>query len=400
MLRSNNPGILSKTAEKQPGVYMKLLSGSKNCFFIQTLLTSILFVIGLLFMPVAHAAEMPAVNPQYQIEIPMKPHQGQNGQALMIQQALSDLLVRLSGSERILDKPGIKNAIAQADRYSKQISYHQPSPALRTIRVQFKEGPVRNLIANANEKVWDQKRPLTLAVLIMENGKKSTWVGQDFSTQAMQEIQTLAAKRGLLIVFPMLDLTDTGQVSEQDIKQGHLEKVQALATRYNSDVIWTGKIHEADGKYTGEFTTIKQDKDIEFEAQGDNLEAMLNNALEQLSQTLRGINPSTLNAEINSKATPNLPSKPILLTITGSLDGERYVKVMNYLMSLPSVTDVIVEQISADKTVFSVETPYSKEEMASCISKDPILVEQNVALPSPAPLPTERNLIYKLSEAL
>lgn len=382
-------------------MYMKWILNFKINFKYWFFIQIITFIITFAFIPKVMCAEAPASNPQYQIEIPMKTNLGQNGQTVMIQEALSDLLVRLSGTETILEKPVIKNALEQADRYSKQISYHQPSPNIRTIRVQFKEAQVKNLIWQAREKVWDTKRPLTLAVLILDNHKKPTWVGQDFATQPMQEIQSLAAKRGLLIVFPMLDLTDTSQVSEQDVKDLNLAKLESLATRYNSDIIWTGKIKEENGKYTGNFLSMKKGKNIEFDAEGDSLASMLKDALEQLSDILKDINPNTIRSDSNS-ASSDAVSKAIPLTITGSLDGERYIRVMNYLIGLPAVTDVVVEQISADKTIFSIETSNSKDELASLISRDPILIENTVVSETTISNTStpERNLSYKLSEAL
>lgn len=325
----------------------------------------------------------------YEAELPVSTEQQQGTafQSLIAKEAFRDVLIKATGSESILTEPNIANALDDADKYVSQISYGQSPTFARMVKVKFSENMIKSLLAKANKSVWSQNRPLTLVWLIMEENNALKWVSEDSLSDVKQQLANVANRRSLPILFPMLDLTDTAIVTEQDVLNNNFEPLKRAASRYNTQTILLGKIRSKEQGLTAEWTLLKGEESIAWNNTEGDIPGIFNKVIDDLSHKLQG--------ESGEVSVPIVvQSYNVLLAVSGLLNVEQYAKVVNYLKKLPSVTDVEVAETKEDKTIFDLHTTASKDTIVRTIAHDNFLLENLDSIESP------KIINYKLREAL
>ncbi|HEV2523624.1 MAG TPA: DUF2066 domain-containing protein, partial [Gammaproteobacteria bacterium] len=184
---------------------------------------SLLFFFLLSFSTGLYAVEVQL----YQVELPTQAQTGNFDQKTLLKEALKTVLVRISGSSQFLNTPEVTNALTNVDGYVKQFSYHQRSALEKTIKVVFNENRVNALLSSVRQSSWNKNRPLTLVWLS----------GAEREPLLASSMEKILSQRGIPCVFPLMDLTDTALVSEQDLMGEGTTALEEAAKRYNPDVI-------------------------------------------------------------------------------------------------------------------------------------------------------------------
>lgn len=308
----------------------------------------------------------------YEVELPASETTGPQDQAKLIGQAFQEVLVRASGSEKILSQKPIVNVLNTADKYVTQFSYHQRSATERVIKVFFNETLLAELFNTAKLPLWKKNRPLTLAWLVMDREKNLQWVGKESESQLSLELEKILKRRGAPLVFPLFDLTDTSQVSEQDVLQEGIPIIQQASKRYNADVILLGHVSQQPTGWQGHWTLLNNHDNtkVTWDNTQAELNALLNDSAESLTEKLQ----SQAQGQEELKAVPK-NTHSLTLIVSGVLGVEQYAEVLEYLRTLPDVIAVEVAQITPEQTIFNLETSETKETITKSIQSGNMLVE-------------------------
>lgn len=370
-------------------------------------LTIFLFTFGLLaFAGNLFGLEIKTV---FDIEVPVT--QGAPNtkaeQTELIKLAFKNMLVKASGSEKILNTQTVTSALPLVEDYIKQFSYQQPASGARMLQVKFNENKVSNLIESSGYKLLKGNRPAVLLWLVVTENNTTQWVGGEFNQNIVNTLYVNANRYGIPILFPMFDLTDSAIVSEKNVLNGNLEKLQAASKRYNSDVLLIGKLSKQPSGWYAEWDLINNGNSDYWDNSETELDKTIKDGLEgvahHLEKSSRRINQineleylenSTTRKKMANQNKPELlanqntsedlanQKKPEVLVnqnlhfgISGILDLRRYGKVVDYLSKLPEVIRVEVEEITPEHTVFQIETNASTEVVIDAIAKDLLLIE-------------------------
>jgi hypothetical protein len=316
-------------------------------------------------------------------------------QSKLIQQAFRNVLVQVCGTEKILGHLLVLNAINKFDNYVVQFSYQQTTDQNRMLSVRFDEKEVNELVRKAHHPILGKKRnPVVLWVAIQNEGSSlPQWVGVERSAGHPQDsfaeqLEVLAKKRGLTLVFPLFDLTDSAMVSEQNVWNNDLEALQTATTRYNSDTILVGKISKQPSGWYADWTLVEQGAPHRWDISNSELSVLLTETMDTFAVRLAG------REQERSTEHTFLPPQEIRLIVSGVQDAEHYVKVTRYLKTLPAVSNVEVAEISPLKAVFNIKTTVKREALAKSIAADQLLLEDFAPHHEPA-----TDLTYKMAEA-
>jgi hypothetical protein len=165
--------------------------------------------------------------------------------------ALEIVLLRVSGSELAADPELIDLLFPNPASYIVQF---RPG-AEETLWVSFDGEAIENALREAGQTVWDSDRPLTLVWLAVDWGEGEREIigadDPDFGDDAArsidryrllrQRVVDTAERRGLPIIFPLLDTEDLQAVSFSDIWGGFDEPLLAASGRYEVDSILVGR---------------------------------------------------------------------------------------------------------------------------------------------------------------
>ena len=172
--------------------------------------------------------------------------------ALAYRQALADVLLRVSGSELSSDAERIELLFPEPASYVVQFRPGEDD----TLWVSFDGEAIERTLRQAGQTVWGSDRPLTLIWLAVDWGRGQREIiaadDPDRSRDAArsidrnrllrQRVLDIAERRGLPVVFPLLDTIDRQNVSFSDIWGGFDETLRQASMRYDANSILVGRI--------------------------------------------------------------------------------------------------------------------------------------------------------------
>jgi len=89
---------------------------------------------------------------------------------------------------------------------------------------------------------WGSERPSTLVWLAVSDAIGRRLSGLSDISGYAEKMETHAISRGIVLVHPLLDLEDTNQLKPSDIWGSFQEPVLAASSRYNANVVLTGRL--------------------------------------------------------------------------------------------------------------------------------------------------------------
>jgi hypothetical protein len=376
--------------------------------------------------------DAPLPEPLYEAKIlAPAPTDGFDDQPKLLQQAFKDMLIRLSGSEKIINHATVVKALSEVDNYVKQFSFQINDKQERMLSVRFDDFQCRELMKHAGQPILGAKRPPVVLWLAMQKDNVTQWVSVDMQNELSQELANLADKRGLTLVYPLLDLTDTSLVTEQQVWNEDITALQAASKRYNANHLLIGKLNKQPSGWYAQWTYVKEGNSIRWDMSNTELAAVFGDALDEFSnhlaipeanlaksgsndsskvgttgKTENGVTPA-LKAEQLAQSQSNgfaeqtgsNQSKTLRLAIVGVVGSEQYVKVLKYLKSLPAVKDVEVAEITPEQTIFNLDTTATREAIIDSIAAGQLLTDNSTGMQTSLPVESEaakESLNYKL----
>ena len=172
--------------------------------------------------------------------------------------ALIEVLLRVSGSELSADAERVELLFPNPASY---VVRFRPGPD-DTLWVSFDGKAIEDVLRRSGQTVWGGDRPLTVIWLAVDWGQGEREIisaddpqrrvdaarSIDRNRLLRQRILDSAERRGLPIVFPLLDTVDLQNVSFSDIWGGFDEALLAASQRYEANSILVGRIRPGSGQ--------------------------------------------------------------------------------------------------------------------------------------------------------
>lgn len=149
------------------------------------------------------------------------------------------VLVKVSGSRKVLNNPEVKTAVRRASQYLNQFHFTRDDNNEPVLEASFDEGKVNRLLRQESLPIWGKRRPSILLWMAGEDAQ--TLAREVISKEAyphlLQQIEQLGKDRGLPVIFPLYDLQDNKEVSVSDIWGHFFAHINKSSQRYNSDAV-------------------------------------------------------------------------------------------------------------------------------------------------------------------
>lgn len=175
-----------------------------------------------------------------------------------VTKALRGVFLKVGGKKSVLEHKLLQRALKQPNNYITQYHYQRQEDAL-SLTVKFDENKVNALFKQATLPIWGSLRPQVLLWLIDEQGASRHIVAYDENTSIPDTVTQFSKQRGLPIVMPLMDLTDSEQVILSDLWAYFPDKVQQVSERYYADTVIVMRVsdsslvEEANETLTSEF---------------------------------------------------------------------------------------------------------------------------------------------------
>jgi hypothetical protein len=314
------------------------------------------------------AVEVPSL---YSAEVPLDPDRDDPRRSAY-RAALAQVILRVSGPALAADAAAFEQLFPEPSVYVVQF---RPGGE-GTLWVSFDGEAIERTLREAGETVWGSDRPLTLVWLAVDWGSgEREIIGSDDPERTADEgrsidrnrllrqrVLDMAGRRGLPVLFPLLDTDDLRTISFSDIWGGFDDQLLSASQRYDVSSILVGRVSAATAMpgrwsyyFAGEQQTFSGEPEVVINLVADTLAAEL---------------------AISGSAMP----VSVELRVAGIEGLAEYGRVSRLLESLPVVEHFAVTVVDGDEIRYRVEAHGGAERLRRTLRLNG-LVEQELSTP-------------------
>ncbi len=180
--------------------------------------------------------------------------QSQSTQRIALKNALKQVFVKLSGSTSVLKNPGVKAALTTPQTLLR--SYRFTFDNEKTFYVaEFDQTKLSALLQREMLPLWSDRRPETIIWLAQDvEGAGRTLLDESQSNTLLEALVQTASERGVPMSLPLMDLTDSVNISTYDVWGRFVEPLKNASLRYNVENIIGARVYRNDPTSIPEFT--------------------------------------------------------------------------------------------------------------------------------------------------
>lgn len=362
----------------------------KNCFvfcsfFVISLSTSV------------YAIE---VKDLYQAKIPVS-SQAPSKRNAALKKAMQAVLIKVGGQASVLKNDVIKRAVKDHRLYVSQYSYSRekikqfPLSSLQkdsnltakvseslVLLASFDEGKINTLLQNADLPLWGSLRPQVLLWLIEEDKFTRQILSESSHSNYPLVVTNTAQSRGLPVVMPLMDFTDSTNISMTDLWGRFNQPVSNASQRYAADAIVVIRISnsslvaepdkEVDCRPLCDASLIKEQVVLDWtlfnssvlqssiqQYQGSNGELLLAQALSDITNVIYQGYALSANSD-----------QEIIIDVANVDSMSAYVGLTQFLRELSSVNSVELLSAQGNNRRFNLKLLGSKMNLLSSLKLD------------------------------
>ena len=316
------------------------------------------------------AVEVPTL---YTAEVPLD-QEAQNPRGDAYKAALVEVLLRVSGSELAYDEEMVDLLFPSPGAY---VTQFRPGEE-ESLWVSFDGEAIEKVLRDSGQSVWGSDRPLTLVWLAVDWGQgEREIVAADDPDRIDQEARSIdrnrmlrerlleiAERRGLPLLFPLLDTTDLQSVMFADIWGGFDEAILDASERYEVSSVLVGRVR-AESAQPARWSW-------HFSGAGVSLSGSPEIVLGQVADTLA--------AEFAIGG--DQPLETVVLNVSGVDSVEAYGNVQRLLDEVALIEAYAVTAVSGDRVSYRVDVRGSAERLGRALRFNG-LIEQDIIEFSP-----------------
>ncbi|KAF0191412.1 MAG: hypothetical protein FD165_1746 [Gammaproteobacteria bacterium] len=340
---------------------------------IQTILLACLVVL-----PTFAAYAVEADN-LYDAEIPVT-GQGTAERAEPLKAALAEVVVKVTGDRKSATHPKLALTIERAGDFVQQYRYQavaaQPAADPRNpldpvythvMHVDFDAKAVNKALRDAGFPVWGRVRPLTVAwIAVQEPAGKRYIVGADTSPEWRGPVLDRAARRGIPLLVPAMDLEDQLAISFADVWAAFQHNLVEASRRYQADAVLVGRVRQdaaAGWQVTWGFY------------QGGNSDQWESSGVTRSAALVAGVDKAADLLGVRfSKVFGLAENDSVRLRVSDIHALDDYARVTRYLVSLDTVASLQVTRVEPSSVLFDLIIQSSREGLRQTIALGNVLV--------------------------
>jgi hypothetical protein len=269
--------------------------------------------------------------------------------------ALEEVLVKVTGSTDVLQRPEIKPLLDQAGQLVQRYQYRAAQPPLtpppamagskapvpaQMLWVAFDRQTINHRLAEAGLPVWGIDRPRTLVWLAVEDGGERYLVGGDNRPDLQQMLNDQARRRGLPLSVPLMDLQDQGGLAAADVWGDFPDAILRASDRYQPEAVLVGRVYTvAPDKWQSHWSLYHRGTAVSWESaegsENDAVAAGIAGAADHLAKRYALV----LTADAANSMT---------LAVENIATVDDYARALRYLQSLDPVAAVQIARVEGD----------------------------------------------------
>jgi len=318
-------------------------------------------LVALCLCVAATAVEMSAL---YTVEVPLDPDIP-DAQILAYQTALSEVLVRVTGTTAIAESEQIAELFPDPGGYVLQYR----SGTDNTLVVSFDGAAIENVLRRAGAPIWGSDRPLTLIWIAVDWGQGEREIvaaddpqrvsgdarSIDRNRLLRERVAAVASRRGIPVLFPLLDIEDLENISFSDIWGGFDNLLLQASNRYGADSVLVGRIR-TESLQMNRWTWYLGDERVNWNGETGEMINLLADSL-------------AARFVVDSRS----PMETIRLTISGIGSVDAFGQVQRFVENLRVIDEIMIDTVAGDRIVYKVRIQGGMERLQRALELSNIL---------------------------
>ncbi|MEH6569196.1 MAG: DUF2066 domain-containing protein [Halioglobus sp.] len=255
--------------------------------------------------------------------------------------ALSEVLVKVSGSVEVLQNPAIAAELDRARGHVQQYSYSRDQDASGdlTARFEFDGSVISRLLTESGAPLWSANRPPVVVWIAVEGHGGRQLASPEINSDMMTSLQLGFARRGIPARFPLLDLQDTAALSVDEVWGLQSAPIFQASGRYGvQDIVAARVTVLSTGEWVGDWTYLSNNGRVDRSVGADSLEMFMNAGVSLVAEQMaRRYAVVAAGSEVDS----------ILISVSGVNSYVQYIDLVAWLESLELIKHANVEKIQA-----------------------------------------------------
>ncbi len=286
--------------------------------------------------------------------------------------ALAEVLMRVSGSELSTNVDAISELFPDAASYVMQ---YRPG-ANDTLWVSFDGEAIEQVLRDAGQTVWGADRPLTLVWLAVDWGQgEREMISADDPERSQRQSRSIdrnrllrermleiAERRGLPLLFPLLDTTDLQGVTFSDIWGGFDERIIDASERYDAHSILIGRIRPSSSR--------RENWSYYFGGEQRSWNGPPEAVIARVADLLAG----------EFAVGGDAPVESVALHVSGIVSVEAYGYVQSLLADVALIENFIITGVAGDRVSYRVDVRGGADRLGRTLRFNG-LVEQDLMAP-------------------
>ncbi len=295
-----------------------------------------------------------------------------------IKQAMGVVLQRVSGQRATLDTTAVESLSQNPERYLQQYRYFtvpESQPPVLMLRVRFDGDAIKQALQLQGQGYWGSDRPETLVWLAVEEQGDRYLVSAQDENVVRTAMETASRRRGIPIIFPLMDLTDRARARLSDIWGGFFTQTMAASSRYEPQAILIGRVNRNPaGGWMARWHLRVAGNSSSWTDSNASLEGLMKDSMGDLGDSL-----ASRFASGGSASSAHL----VTISVHEIYTLAAYARVNKYLAALTPVIDVQVSQVDGPEIQYLVQLDGTLARLSQTIAIGTVLE------PVPGGLPGE-----------
>jgi hypothetical protein len=282
------------------------------------------------------------------------------------QQALNQVLVKVSGDSQIGSQPPVQQALKNPANYVQQFAYRETQATTSAatgattmgaaasggldLQVRFDPVAIDRLLTSNNLPLWGRERPLVILWVGVSRGNGQRFIlGSESDSphpNATKAVEQAAQARGLPIFLPLMDLQDQGAVNYSDLSGGFMGPILQASTRYDANAVLAGAVRPVGGQWRGQWQ-------LEFNNQTQQWSASGASEAQALAAAISGA-ADRLAASLAVSGAPGPTQQAVFVQIDGVHEVAAFARIERLLDKLTPVKSAQLVSADGGELVFRV----------------------------------------------
>ncbi|MBU2865155.1 DUF2066 domain-containing protein [Reinekea forsetii] len=296
-------------------------------------------------------------------------------QSEAVQSAFKETLIRVSGIKSITESPDIVDALNVGDRYLSSFRFVESSEFFTNVLgekiptkamiLEFDKKLVNDLLIANGLPVWGEKRPEVLIWLADRVNNQDHILADSETGEVAETILANAQQRGIPIVLPIMDLTDTLSISFADVYGLFSSDIQSASERYAPEAILAGRLTGEGDSYKADWLMLFKGERIRLPTVSGTLDEVTEQGFDMVAQRLSEQYAFVLDAnQIGA----------VSVKIQDVQNAQTLAAIESYLQSINMITQLTLSSLSESAVVFDVEISGDRNQFSDLLALDKKLI--------------------------